>query len=577
MKSTHITGLFLPIFLVIFWKINYGYEVGDTFFSLNQFLFFDTAPHCINLPLFLTSYVGNMLVKLAGWMDIPPAIFLRIVPACIRALAAVVIYRTFSQDLGKYTVALGLLCGFMIEKSSFSNFYYSFVSLYGFVFMLCSVITALKRKCNIYLYISGLLYALCIFFRASNIVYGAAYLLVFLYTGNAWKHAIKHGVKQLFFAGFGLATGCIIVLWIIGGSLGFAEYSHIIENVQASSIDGHSVSSLLRKEAFSLAQGFVLLCAAACISTLYFLLTRGLSKMAWAYPTLIGAGSVFFAYLWADPYVLDFFTYKHLAYIIALAINLMAAFLVLAYLYSIFGKTSLSPHQKRILASVSVFVLTGHFGSLSSINLYINCMTFIMPVCFFAWTKIDAATCLYGKDKLCSAWRQTGFGLASALTAIALFLTLTYTVCEIKRPMPDQPGWTYQESSKIPILKGIQLTAKEKQYYELLEQELSHYANHQCSLISMSYPADNAILGMPPFLKWQGGWTWLTSPEAMQKQLSEEKDCPYILIPSHGGNEYSHRQQQKEVLFKYMEKRCYEHILTPHFHLYIPMPNPKWD
>lgn len=573
MKTTNekiVLFLFLLIFLTVFWKINCGYEEGDSFFSLNQFLFFDTAPHCVNIPLFLTSYIGSCLVKLAGWLSIAPALFLRMVTACIRMLAAVVIYRTMARDLGKYPVLFGLLLGFMLEKSSFFIFYYSFVSLYGFVFMLSALLTAIKNNNKTYYFISGLIYALCIFCRCSNVVYGVAYLLVFLYGNVSWTVAFKRNFGYLLPALGGMVCGSLCVLCIVGSCFGMSEYCQILENVKASSVDGHGVISLIAEEARELVQGGVLLISMACLSAVYSWLMKVREFACWPYLLLMCLGIVFFIYLWIDPFVINFFTYGHLSYIVFLFIVTAAAFLLyICCSWMVNENAGFTLHQKRIVAAVTLFVLSGHFGSLSSLGLYVNCMSFIMPVLFFLWVKSESL--ISCKWRFCEAWRRVWFGMFSCLAGIALFFALTFTIGEMNRPMPGRPMREYQASSRVPILAGIKLTQREKQYYERLLDELSAYVNTNKLLVSMGRPADNAILGMAPFLKWQGGWTWLTYPEDMRKQLNEAQDSPYILIPKEHGKPYAHWGEQQEILLAYVADNNYKTVETPHYYFYIPV------
>lgn len=566
-----ILFLFFLIFLTILWKINYGYEVGDSFFSLNQFLFFDKAPHCVNIPLFLTSYFGSCLVKLAEWLGIGPALFLRMVTASIRMLAAVVIYRTMARDLGKYPVLLGLLVGFMIEKSSFFLFYYSFVSLYGFVFMLCTLLAAIKNSNKVYYYISGLIYAVCIFCRCSNVVFGAAYLLVLLYDDVSWKVSLRRSYRYLLYALGGLISGSLCVLYIINYRFGLSEYGLILENVKASSVDGHGVFSLIFKEIHLLAQGGILLIGVTCMAVVYSLFLRTHEFGRASYLLFIGLGSIFFIYLWIDPFVLNFFTYGHLCYCIFLFIIMAATFLFLVCSsWVVRENTGFTLQQKRLVAAVSVFMLVGHFGSLSNLGLYANCMAFIMPTLFFLWIKSDSLIKIPFKWRFCESWQHIWFLGGVCLTAIALFFASTFTIGEMNRPMPGKPMSEYRRSSLIPILAGIKLTSGEKLYYEQLLNELSGYTNSNRLLISFGNPADNAILGMAPFLKWQGGWTWLTYPEDMKKQLYVAKDCPYILIHKGVDKSYVHWKEQKKVILSYIADHNYNMVETKHYCFYIP-------
>lgn len=563
--------LFFLIFLTILWKINYGYEEGDSFFSLNQFLFFDEAPHCVNIPLFLTSYFGSCLVKLAGWLSIGPALFLRMVTACIRMLAAVVIYRTMARDIGKYPVLLGLLLGFMLEKSSFFLFYYSFVSLYGFVFMLCTLLAAIKNNNKVYYFISGLIYAVCIFCRCSNVVYGAAYLLVLLYDDVSWKVSMKRSCRYLLYALGGLACGSFCVFYIINSRFGLSEYSRILENVKASSVDGHGGFSLIFREICLLVQGGILLIGVTCLAAVYSLFLRKREFGRMPYLLLIGLGSIFFMYLWIDPFVVNFFTYSRLCYLIFLFIIMAAAFLLLVCgSWAVRENSGFTLQQKRLVAAVSVFMLVGHFGSLSSLGLYVNCMAFIMPALFFLWLKSDSLIKLPLQWRFCESWQHMWLFCWGGLTAIALFFASTFTIGEMNRPKPGKSMREYRKSSQIPILAGIKLTSREKQYYERLLHELSGYTNSNELLISLGSPADNAILGMAPFLKWQGGWTWLTYPGDMKKQLHAAKDCPYILIPKGYAKQYAHREEQKEVLLAYVAEHDYKMVETRHYRFYIP-------
>lgn len=572
MKDKPIFCLFLLIFLVIFWKINYGYEPGDCFFSLNQFIFFDKAPYSINIPLFLTNYIGNGLVKLANLLDLPPALFLRIVTACIRLMAAVVIYRTLSRDLGKYLVALGMLCGFLFEKSAFPNFHYSFVSLYGFVFMLCSLLAGLKHNSKFYYCLSGALYALCAFSRCSNIVYGAAYILVFLYGNSSWKHTAKQAWQTILYISAGFIPATLIIIGIISCNFGLDEYGQIVENVQASSVDGHGVFSLICSAACFLTQGFAMLISVFCIVSLYSFLLKYVQSKLVPFLLLSCLCVAFFSYLWVDPYVFNLFPYKRLAFIIFLYINAIASFLIFAFLCTLVKDTSLTIHQKRILSAAAVFVLVAHFGSLCSTGLLLLCMSFIMPVCFFTWMSASNAERLSKNQAFAKAWRQIGGGVTGLLAAMALFLALTFTVCEINRPGPGSSVWKYQSSNEIPLLKGIMLTPSEKSYYEQVHKELSQYANPNGKLISLIHPADNAILGMAPFFKWQGGWTWLTYPHDMKKQLSNAKERPYIILSAISEPSYPRGDQHKAILMDYVANNRYQLVKTQHFYFYMPMP-----
>lgn len=127
------------------------------------------------------------------------------------------------------------------------------------------------------------------------------------------------------------------------------------------------------------------------------------------------------------------------------------------------------------------------------------------PVCLFCCKEIGLLTFLSQKHLFCTAWRHTCFSLASCQAAVLLFFAFTFTFNVLNRATPEKARNEYLEAHHIPLFRGIKLTAEGKSYYGSLATELSAYANPQRQLLSMSFPADNAIPGMAPFLQWQGG------------------------------------------------------------------------
>lgn len=575
-KNKTLLILFLCIFLVIFWRVNYGVEKDDNFFSLNQFLFFDAAPHCVNIPLFLTSYLGNKLIQVSIALGIPPVLFIRIFTATFRALAAIVIFRTLAPDLGKYTVIFGLLLGALFEKAACLNFFYSFVSLYGFALMLCALLTALKHNSKKHYFLCGLIYAFCIFCRCSNILYGAAFMLLFLFRPFS-RERLSEQRAPILSIGSGIFVGVIISAGLIHTSLGFTEYSQILENVKASSVDGHGVGHLLISLGYRLSIGMVLTLALGCIAATYSRVLKRVGTGFKPYSLFIGIGIAFFLYLWADPFLINVFSFARLASFNTAFISVAAAFLTLYSVCILLNKTECTLFQKRIITATAIFALVGHFGSLVSLGLCIYCMSFIMPVCLFCCKEIGLLTFLSQKHLFCTAWRHTCFSLASCQAAVLLFFAFTFTFNVLNRPTPEKARNEYLEAHHIPLFRGIKLTAEEKSYYESLATELSAYANPQRQLLSMSFPADNAILGMAPFLQWQGGWTSLTYPKDMQRQLENAPSAPYILMPAHTYRQTDQWQQQQKIIFDYIATNRYSKIETPNFLFFIPTQQEKQE
>ena len=583
MNTKKIKGLLLIVFLLIsfcvpFWKINYGVEPGDTFFSHNQYIFFRQQPSCINVPLFFTIYMGSLLTELADFIGVSSILLTRAVYAGIKVIAAILIYILIGNKVGRFVTVFSIFFAFLLEKSAFNNFYYSGISLYSYTIFLCLLLLGLEKKSIKIIAFSAFLCSFCVFCRASNIVYLISYLLMLPQLNGGDKHFFIKCIKA---ATMGFLSGLIIIGIIIVKTIGLDAYFQIVENVKASEIDGHGVNFLLRLTFSQYFSGVAMFfcCYIALLPVFIFIKNTWLKKRVfWAiiYIALFAISSVF---IWLDPYLLNEIPGKRVMSFIHLFVCMAIFTCSVSCVYFYIRRNVLSLPMYRIILATTIYGLVAHFGSLSSLGLMRNCFCLIMPIFIYACLVIfnDLSN---NTNKLLRDIRIP-FGTAALASSIALafcsFVSMTYTVSEFNRPNPEKTIWKYEELNSHSILRGMQLTPSEKYLYAELCQQIKPHIQEETPLLSFSLPYSHALLNMPPFLKWQGGWTWLTSPKSIKQQLLNAEIRPTIIIPHASQVSYAHYEQQIDVVKHYIQNNDYVNVKTSSFDLYVPSKHDKVD
>lgn len=119
-----------------------------------------------------------------------------------------------------------------------------------------------------------------------------------------------------------------------------------------------------------------------------------------------------------------------------------------------------------------------------------------------------------------------------------------------------------------PLFKGMKGSHYAVSYYSNLLHELTPYIKPGNLLISFDCPDANALLSCPPFLKWKGGATSLTSPESLKEQLSTSKKSPVILIPR--SQNWQNGDGKLKCALEFANSHPYSRIETRNYIIYLP-------
>lgn len=245
--------LVMLVIVIPFVNITKGIDVSDTGYILNSYKFVFSNPESINFSIIFTSIIGGILLRFIEFIGIPSYIGLKI-STIIFSLVGIYISFKF---LKKYLNENLLLCGFLIAqllaKGHINTLMYTHLTSFFFILIGISLIKGILENKNIYLYVSGVLIAIAVFIRISNLA--IIILICSIIYASIKQNNLRIIITQLMFflGGFLSGMACsLVIITVLYGSERFAAMLSIYLNEALSSSDGHSISDSIR---ISLMQG----------------------------------------------------------------------------------------------------------------------------------------------------------------------------------------------------------------------------------------------------------------------------------------------------------------------------------
>ncbi len=561
-------------------------DIGDTFFAVNMYRFFESAPDSLCLPLFLTAYLGHLLTRLAEACDIPQLLVLRLaVVVCFWGLCGLLFF-CFRRQLGMLTLLTGMAAGACFSKACLYMFYYTQVSQLAICLMAILILKAIERDSPRLLIISAFVSVCTIFLRISNAAFLCLYLLLFM-RSNLRSVNWKKEATALF---IGAATALILVSVIIHQTISWERALQLPDVIRYTAADGHTTSRLLSLTIRGIISkdGIYLCCLAVPLFVLlYFLFlpiapTR-LRKILIGVVSAISVGllcihtNLFNFFLSPDPREYPgngFILVNAIQFVIWLNVGLLALSMV---------KKITSPDSRLLAASLMV-ALVGPFGSNTSQMPAIYSAFFYLPIVLYG-VKLCWRGDLYRSSVLRrSLWlasaRKAGAASAAIILAgiflFSFFLSLTYNFSFIEPthttqlPLPLLRSRALLPAPDNTVISHISLLPREKECFDAYLTECKPHIKPGTPLISMPYPVANALLDTPPALKWRGGDTTYSPPESIQEQLRCANELPVFIMQCNELERKPSFARKVQIAESFAREKGYQTITTLHFKILLP-------
>lgn len=567
-------------------NITCSIEFGDTFFAVNMYRFFESAPDSLCLPLFLTSYLGYLLTRLAEACDIPQLLALRLSVVFCFWGACGFFFLCFRRQLGMLTLLTGMAAGACFSKAGLYMFYYTQVSQLAICLMAILILKAIERK-SLWLFCISAFVSVCtVFLRISNAAFLCLYLLMFM-RSNLRSVNWKKETTALF---IGAAAALMLVSVIIHQTIGWERALQLPDVIRYTAVDGHTISFLL----FLIIRGIIskdgiyLCCLAVPLFVLLYCLFLPIAP-ARLRKILIGVVSaVFVGLLCIHTNLFNFFLspdpwkYPGNGFILSSAIQFVIWLNAGLLALSMVKKTN--PSNRRLLAASLIVTLVGPFGSNTQQIPAIYSAFFYLPIVLYGlklcWRGDLCRSSVLCRNRWLTPARKAGTASVSLILAItfffSFFLSLTYTFTA-RFPLPLLHSRALLPAPDNAVISHISLLPHEKEDIDAYLTECKPYIKPGTPLISMPDPVANALLDAPPALKWRGGDTEFSPPESIQEQLHCAKELPAFVLYCKGPKKLGCYHSfdgtfDRKVLIaeSFAQEKGYQTITTLHFKILLP-------
>lgn len=581
--------MLLAIIGIPLFNITCSADVIDTFFSVNMYRFFGSAPDCICLPLFMTAYLGHLLTLLADFCSIPQLLALRLAVAFCFYGVCILFFSCFRRRLGTLTLLTGMAVGACFSKACLYLFYYTQVSQLAICLMAILILKAIEKESSRLLAVSAFVSVFTIFLRISNIVFLCLYLLLFMRSNLRsvnWK-------KEATALCFGAATALILVSIIIHQTIGWERAIQLPDVIRYAAADGHTAPHLLClliRGIISKSGLYLCYLAVPLFIPLYFLFLPIASARLRKILVGIVCTAAFFL-LCIHIRLFDFILspnpeeYPSNGFILGNAIQFVI-WVNVCLLAAAAAKKATSSDTRLLTASLMV-ALAGPFGSNTEQMPAIYSAFFCLPIVFYGlklcWRgDLFRQRPLFQNLLFVSARKAGTASAALIFTVISLYsllLSTTYVFFtdftsreKIHLPFPILRSSTLLPAPDNSIIANLWLSPRQKEHFDACLTECKPHIKPGTPLISMPYPAANALLDAPPALKWRGGDAAYSPPESIREQLHCAKVLPSFVLQLHELGQLPAFTKKVQVAESFAQEKGYKTIMTPHFKILLP-PN----
>ncbi len=519
-KNYWIIAAILIYPLLFIWQ---GLDFTDLGYCLTNYQQIFNDPTSISSSFtgtWLTNVIGGLWLTCFGKFGLVGVRFASVLIVYITILFA---YLTLKPYINQRHLLIGLLLALILIQRSYLIHYNNLTAMLLVIGVFC-LIKGLKENENEWIFLAGLVLAVNIFVRISNIL-GFSLIICIIFYGYLYDIPWKKQMKTIFIFLFGYLTAIasiLLAMKLIGHYELFLNGFLALFSMGTSSTSGHGSAALIKLFIVDHVEAAILLVVGL---TLIVLLSKGLN---WIKSKSNQVYVVLFIGLIMAIVIISVYQNIYYRYAIIMLVGFLY-FILLAYTFNFYKVTN----DFRVLTLVAfVVLLITPLGSDNGMRIATYGMWLAIPIAF---------SCLMSLSDTITVTKQTRwdyFKPGRSQTNILICLVLAgFSIFALVGAWQ----YTYRDSSNRlamryavnhPLLKGVFTTKERAITVQQLVDQLDNYVKPNDYLLAYeAIPMVHYLTNTRPYL--YNSWPMLYEPEdfsdALQRAQYERDMLPVII------------------------------------------------
>lgn len=506
-----IIRVFLYFLLVsaCFLNINKGFDLSDTGYILNSYVFAHSSPDSINFSIIGTSLLGNVLTNIFNFFSIPSYIGFKLITSIMFFILSILVIKVLRNYITNVNLLiLSEIIAVFLAKGHIQTLMYNNLSAFILTISALLLITGLIENKDYLIFISGILLGFNFFTRISNIVQ-----ILFVITIIYYKRKIV--TKEIIYYILGCFISSVLVLIIISILYGLEDLSQMLSVYLSESVSSNDSHSVLDSVRINLMQGLIGLFWLILLYGIYYLISKKYSKINnYQYYCIALMLPILFVILKYTSLLRLYFIDKFYLYFYSLHLpfSILIAFFCILTLYYCFIKKEKNEKIALILLAGFIELITLPMGSNQGFILLYSCFFVQLPVLLY----------ILFNDKKCIV----NVFIISYFLSMLIMRNSTY----LYRDTFVETNYSF---TTIPKLKYVKTSKERVNSIESLYNYFEKNNYEDMKLITYgSIPLLSYLLDIPPFFNDYNGWIEMSqcTLENMKLQLTNRKKDPIIII-----------------------------------------------
>lgn len=503
--------LYTILILVCFWNIVNGFDLSDTGYNLNSYVFAIDNYESINFSIIGTSIFGNLILGMFNLFSIPSYIGFKIITCIITLTLVILIIFLLKKYIPINLLLISEILAVFLAKGHIQTLMYSNLSAFVLTISALLLIIGLIEQKNSLIFMTGILLGFNFFVRISNIIQLLLIVSIFYYNKIS-------KCKALLYFCLGWICSIMVMLFIIYMLYGLQDLKEMFSVYLSESINSEDAHSVLDSLKINLIQGLIGMFWLGILYFVFFIIDKLLRKMSdglyykVSLSITIGILITFLMIKYTPLYTITFINKLYLYfYSLHLSFSIVVALFCLQVLNYCFIKRNKNEKVALILFVGFLITITLPIGSNQGLSLLYMSFFIQLPILIYV--------------------------LQQKIKSVHVFVLSYFIAMMVMRNSTYLFRDDYDSvSNYFTSIPKLQFVKSSKDRVDAIEQLYSYFesTNYEGSkLITYgSIPLLSYLLDMPPFFNDYNGWIEMSqcTVDEMKEQLKNREENPFIII-----------------------------------------------